>query len=29
MNKIITFASILILNVINLKIYNEMDIIGK
>lgn len=29
MNKIITFASILILNVINLKIYNEMDIIDK
>lgn len=29
MNKIIIFASILILNVINLKIYNEMDIIGK
>lgn len=29
MNKIITFASILILNVINLKIYNEMDMIGK
>lgn len=29
MNKIITFASILILNVINLKIYNEMDIINK